>query len=92
MTDYATMIFGETPETESEGYDYAAELLGIEDDEEQTEVAQGGVPEGFFLNPDTGQMTSREMLTEHHRQTGSQGGAVARMAPHGARWAYRTKR
>ncbi|MFV1484526.1 MULTISPECIES: hypothetical protein [unclassified Phaeobacter] len=42
------------------------------------------VPEGFFVNPDTGQMTSRELLTGHHRQNNSRGGAIARMAPHGA--------
>ncbi|UAB89697.1 hypothetical protein I5192_03165 [Ruegeria sp. SCSIO 43209] len=88
--DYASEIFGTTKTAVKPPLkDYASEIFGISPKPESEGVQRnadgtyGTPPEGMIYNPDTGQMTSRDLLTEHHRQTGSQGGAALRMAPHG---------
>ena len=47
-------------------------------------IIHGNNPEPeYFKNPHTGQMTSRELLTNHHQQNATRGNAVIDMAAHG---------
>lgn len=51
------------------------ELLALAAAARGRDDALGGVPEGYFVNPNTGQMTSREMLENYYRKHAPQSNA-----------------